>query len=138
MPKRRRAGARDFESRTTVWIRAGNFCVSRHPVMIVRLSLFCRQQWQNSCERVHREGLAVGKGQVFAADIEIITNAVAADHRVGIANDLNPQVPEFEFVIILVHVPTPDSESSITVPHSRETANAITDNSTVQVNVGRR
>lgn len=80
-------------------VRTGDFCVGGHPVMVVRHSLFSGQEWQDGGERVHRERLAIGECDVFTGDRETVAHSVTTDHRVGIANDLDPQVPKIEFVI---------------------------------------
>ena len=84
MPKRRLAGPRNLKSRATVGIGAGDFSVSRHPVILVSHTLFGGKQWQQGCQGVNRYGSTLREIEVFAREFEIIADGVIA-HRMALA-----------------------------------------------------
>lgn len=84
------------EPRTAMGIRARNFRIGAHPVMIIGHPLLGRQERQNGGQRIHRKMIDVREDQALALHQEIGSSHMVANHRLVTGNHLDLEIEKFE------------------------------------------
>ena len=89
--------------RAAVGIGTRDLGVGGHPVVRVRQPLLRRKDRQQRRQRVNGKRLARGQREVFPAQLEPVTGAVAAHHRPIRGHHFDAQIVELERVVAIAH-----------------------------------